>query len=167
MSKGHKYSITNKTFVHIYKYIYIVGMDHRVMPMSQRQRCTETTASNLHVKTSRISTLLLSIATFNVLGLSAAEKRYNLAKDCYNYSIDILAIQETKCVQPEDTIIHYIDKNNNTHNYRLIIFEQKYSRHGGLGFIINCKLIDYFKCYEKILENFFPPSHACLIIKYN
>ena len=37
-----------------------------------------------------ISTLLLSIATFNVLGLSDHAKRYDLAKDCYNYNIDIL-----------------------------------------------------------------------------
>ena len=33
-----------------------------------------------------------SESTFNVLGLSSFEKRYSLAKDCFDYHIDILAI---------------------------------------------------------------------------
>ena len=100
-----------------------------------------------------ISTLLLSIATFNVLGLSDHAKRYDLAKDCYNYNIDILAIQETKCIESEDYIIVYVDDNGDKHQYRLIIFEQKHGKtHAGLGFMINCKLLHCFTSYGKVSE---------------
>ena len=99
-----------------------------------------------------ISTLLLSIATFNVLGLSDHAKRYDLAKDCYNYNIDILAIQETKCIESEDIIV-YVDDNGDKHQYRLIIFEQKHGKtHAGLGFMINCKLLHCFTSYGKVSE---------------
>ena len=36
-----------------------------------------------------VSKRLLTIATSNVLGLSSFEKRYSLAKDCFDYNIDI------------------------------------------------------------------------------
>ena len=118
----------------------------------QKQTTTDyNTASKLQKK-SMVSSLILSLATFNVLGLKSPEKRYQLAADCYNYSIDILAIQETKCVKSENTIIQYIDDNDVKHNYRLILFEQKDCWQAGVGFMISSKLESCFKSYGQISD---------------
>ena len=133
-------SFDSKSFSILYTFL---GMADGVTPMTgPRERQTQRQGLK------GISTLLLSIATFNVLGLSDHAKRYDLAKDCYNYNIDILAIQETKCIESEDYIIVYVDDNGDKHQYRLIIFEQKHGKtHAGLGFMINCKLLHCFTTY--------------------
>ena len=78
-----------------------IEMAHRVAPVIQIQT-SERQTTKLEMRMSKnVSTLLLTIATFNVLGLSSFEKRYSLAKDCFDYNIDILAIQETKCTQSD------------------------------------------------------------------
>ena len=128
-------------------------MAHRVAPVIQIQT-SERQTTKLEMRMSKnVSTLLLTIATFNVLGLSSFEKRYSLAKDCFDYNIDILAIQETKCTQSEDYVIQYLDNYGDKHDYRLIIFEQTGGKsHTGLGFMINCKLLGSFRSYGKISE---------------
>ena len=71
----------------------------------------------------RKTALLFTLATFNVLGFSSLDKRYELLKDCYYCKIDILAIQETKCREFEDSVLQFIDDNGTSQNYRFINFQ--------------------------------------------
>jgi len=86
------------------------------------------------------STSLLSLASLNAKGLSKTEKQEELGTDCFEYSVDILCVQETKV------------KNHSTrylrNNYKLIMMEQNQGRHGGLGFIISPRLIPYVTDYQ-------------------
>ena len=86
-------------------------------------------------KRSVFTTLLVSLATFNVRGLGSQQddtvhsKREQLGIDCLRYTVDICAIQETKIVEPGVCTL--------SNGYKLIWFEQKDGRHGGLGFVIS------------------------------
>jgi hypothetical protein len=89
-------------------------------------------------------TLLLILGTFNVRGISKTIKQRELGNDCNFYNIDILALQETKCTQFSDEILP--SKN------RLIIFEQKDSYHGGLGFVISEKIRPFIEKWKTISD---------------
>ena len=95
-------------------------------------------------------TLLISLATFNVRGLGSQQndsthsKREQLGIDCARYSIDICAIQETKTVEPGTCTL--------SNGYRLVWFEQKDGRHGGLGFVISPRMFDYVVCWTTISD---------------
>ena len=101
----------------------------------------------------RKTALPFTLATFNVLGFSSLDKRYELLKDCYYRKIDILAIQETKCREFEDSVLQFIDDNGTSQNYRFINFQQSDSKwHAGIGFIVNSKYNNYIKCYNCISD---------------
>ena len=59
----------------------------------------------------------ISIATWNVQGLSAKEKKEQLGRDCNAYAIDLMCIQETKV--PDYDEINLLSGN------KLILMEQK------------------------------------------
>ena len=72
---------------------------------------------------------MLSLATFNVQpGLSKVVNQHQLGLDCSNYSLDVIALQETKIKPFSDTILPCGNK--------LIIVEQKDVCYAGLGFIV-------------------------------
>ena len=71
---------------------------------------------------------VLSLATFNVQGLSKVVNQHQLGLDCSNYSLDVIALQETKIKPFSDTILPCGNK--------LIIMEQKDVCYAGLGFIV-------------------------------
>ena len=73
----------------------------------------------------------LSVATFNVRGLTQELKQHQLARDVNRYKIDILSIQETK-------IRENVDKNIN--GLRLICFETGINISHGKGFMVSEKL---------------------------
>ena len=104
---------------------------------------TSTASTSLFV-------LLLSFATFNIRGLgsqhddSTQSKREKLGADCDSYHVDICAIQETKVVEPGVCTL--------SNGYRLIWFEQRDGRHGGLGFVISPRMFDYVVCYKTISD---------------
>ena len=100
---------------------------------------------------SLFATLLISFATFNIRGLGSCEdpyelhsKREQLGADCLRYGVDICAIQETKTVQPGSCSL--------SNGYKLLWFEQKKSRHHGLGFVLSPRLIDYVVCWNSISD---------------
>ena len=93
---------------------------------------------------SLLFTLLISFATFNIRGLGSQQddsrhsKREMLGKDCENYRVDICALQETKVTQSEALVL--------ANGYNLFLFDQHDGRHGGLGFVISPRLMNYVVC---------------------
>ena len=87
---------------------------------------------------------MFRFATWNVRGLTKDHKRSLFSKDCSSYKIDIICLQETKCRNHEDLLL--------PNNFRLIVMEQKQSRHGGLGFGISSRMFDYVKSYAYISD---------------
>lgn len=101
--------------------------------------------------------LILSIASWNVRGIGSPDtaqndtikaervlKRELLGNDCYRYGLDIIGLQETKCVNAEDYILH--------NKYRIIIFDQKEQCHGGIDFAISLKMQPYITTYNNISD---------------
>ena len=83
------------------------------------------------------------------------DKQCLLANDCDRYDLDIIGIQETKICQFEDKKL--------PGNHRLLLFDQKTGRHGGLGFLINARVNHYFRSFHQISDrvafmDFFIPS---------
>ena len=72
----------------------------------------------------------LTLATFNVRGLTKPHKQQDLIRDVTRYKINVCAIQETKVQQLPDTSLE---------NHRVIFFETK-SPHYGNGFIVSPQL---------------------------
>lgn len=98
---------------------------------------------------------LLGFATWNVRGLTKTDKQHLLSQDCDRYDLDIIGIQETKTCQFTDKKL--------PGNHRLLLFDQKNGRHGGLGFLINSRVNHYFKSFHQISDrvvymDFFIPS---------
>ena len=98
---------------------------------------------------------LLGFATWNVRGLTKTDKQCLLANDCDRYDLDIIGIQETKICQFEDKKL--------PGNHRLLLFDQKTGRHGGLGFLINARVNHYFRSFHQISDrvafmDFYIPS---------
>ena len=85
----------------------------------------------------------LSVATFNVRGLTQKIKQQQLTRDVDRYKIDILSIQETK-------IRENVDKNINGH--RLICFETGANVSHGNGFMVSKKLSDQVNRYWKVSD---------------
>ena len=101
--------------------------------------------------------VLFSICTWNMRGLGSPEttlneksrserllKRELLGKDCERYGMDIVGLQETKCVAAEDLMLY--------NNYRLIIFDQKEQCHGGIGFVISPKMQPHMTTFGVISD---------------
>ena len=76
--------------------------------------------------------------------MSKTIKQHELGRDCNFYNIDILAIQETKCTQ-------FSDEKLPTKN-RLILFDQKDSYHGGLGFVISEKICPFVEKWKSLSD---------------
>ena len=121
------------------------------MTRDKSRQSTKVRRSNLQVRkfTSSNSTMIpialfLSLATFNVRGLSKELKQHQLGMDCMNYNIDIVAIQETKMTQFKEIILPTKNK--------LLIFEQSESRHGDLGFLINERFIKFVMSWNVISD---------------
>ena len=72
----------------------------------------------------------LTLATFNVRGLTKPRKQHQLIRDVTRHRIDVCAIQETKVEQLSDTYLN---------NHKVIFFETK-SPHYGNGFILSPQL---------------------------
>ena len=102
----------------------------------------------------KATTLLLTLATFNVLTMTEKSgKRGNLAADCFNFNIDIMAVQETKCRDFEDTMLYHTDNKGFDHKYRFINFEQLNDKwHAGIGFVINAKYNNYIRAFNCIKD---------------
>ena len=86
----------------------------------------------------------LTFATFNVRGLSKELKQQQLGIDCNRYRADIVGLQETKTTVEEEKIL--------PSKHKLVLFEQKNSRHGGLGFVINQNTIPYIDTWSRISD---------------
>ena len=101
-------------------------------------------------KRSVFVTLLISFATFNIRGLGSQQDNISLSKrellgiDCVNYSVDICALQETKVTDPSTCTL--------SNGYRLILMEQRDSRHGGLGFCISPRIYEYVISWKYISD---------------
>ena len=114
---------------------------------------TSTPRRGIPQTSGRFATLLLTLVTFNVLGLSKSEKRHDLIRDCYVYGVDILAIQETKCKTFEDTTIDFVNPDDGSKlKYRLLISDQNNSLQAGLGFVISPKVNDFVTSYHQISD---------------
>ena len=87
---------------------------------------------------------MFSFCTWNVRGLTNDHKRSLLVDDCQRYKLDIIGLQETKCTKPEDIVLQK--------NYKLIIMDQKICRHGGLGFVISPRMLQFVKSYSYVSD---------------
>ena len=116
-----------------------------------------TTAIRLPAATATASMFIFCFATWNLHGLAHPDnavndetrlkrelKREQLSLDCERYGIDVLGVQETKCVSAED--INFANK------YRLIVLDQKHCRHGGIGFVISPKIAPYISSFIQISD---------------
>ena len=119
-------------------------------------RCQSRVSTSARKK--RSSALLFTLATFNVLGIASSTtlgtcKRDDLLRDCHFRRIDILAVQETKCREFEDSMLDFIDDNGACHKYRFINFQQSENKwQAGVGFIINSTYNNFIKCYNSISD---------------
>jgi len=108
--------------------------------------------SNYRVFSSVTLSLILSFATFNIRGLgqsviedqSKFSKRELLGYDCERYGVDICAIQETK--------VKHADKTDLSNGYSLLLYDQKDGWHGGVGFIISPRIVNYIVCTKYISD---------------
>ena len=91
-----------------------------------------------------IKTRQITLGTWNVRGLASNSKRETLAIDCKNYNVDILCIQETKTKDYWEQTL--------PSGYKLILLEQKDGYHGGLGFVVGPRLVDYITGYKYITD---------------
>ena len=85
----------------------------------------------------------LSIATFNVRGLTQEYKQEQLSRDITKYKLDVISIQETKI--KEDTDIN-IGQN------RLICFSTGANTSHGNGFMISGKMAPMVNRYWKVSD---------------
>ena len=94
--------------------------------------------------------LMISFATFNIRGLGFQQennqhsKRELLGLDCEKYHVDICALQETKVTESDSLVLR--------NGFNLFLFEQLDSRHGGLGFIISPRMMNYVVCWKYISD---------------
>ena len=86
----------------------------------------------------------LNIASWNLRGLRDETKQEMLGDECLRYKIDVLAIQETK-IKMED------EKELKT-GHKLIIFEQRTTSYGGLGFLIKSSYTENVSNYKSISD---------------
>ena len=71
-------------------------------------------------------------------------KRESLGNDCERYGMDVVGLQETKCTNQEDILLH--------NNFRLLIFDQKEQCHVGIGFVIGPKLQPFVTTFKHISD---------------
>ncbi len=107
--------------------------------------------TSTNTRSSLFVTFFISFATFNIRGLgsqliqdSTHSKREQLGIDCVRYNVDICAVQETKVVEAGESTL--------SNGYRLILFEQKDGRHGGLGFVISPRIFSYVVRWKYISD---------------
>ena len=76
--------------------------------------------------------MILTLGTFNVLGLSKVEKQNWLDEDFNSYKLDILALQETKVIEASELEL--------PSKHKLVFLKQKDLingvGHGALGFVV-------------------------------
>ena len=86
----------------------------------------------------------LSLATWNVRGLSQTDKQHLAAQDCDRYDVDVIGLQETKTCDFLETTL--------PGRHKMLLFDQKLSRHGGLGFIVNKRFTDCIVSHHQISD---------------
>jgi hypothetical protein len=67
-----------------------------------------------------------------------------MSKSYLRYDLDIIGIQETKICQFEDKKL--------PGNHRLLLFDQKTGRHGGLGFLMLVSIITSVHFIRSVIE---------------
>ena len=88
--------------------------------------------------------LILNLSTWNVRGLSKPEKQELAGTDCDRYNLHIIGLQETKICEADTLYL--------SNGHKLIFYNQKECRHGGLGFLINKKCIDSVRTSHQISD---------------
>ena len=78
------------------------------------------------------SNFTISLATWNVRGLNAAEKRQQLGRDCAKYHLDLTCLQETKVAASDDLEL--------ASGHKLVLIQQQTAKYRGLGFVIAPRL---------------------------
>ncbi|XP_059064693.1 uncharacterized protein LOC131856787 [Cryptomeria japonica] len=85
----------------------------------------------------------MRIVTWNVRGLVASDKRGMLKRHLVKIAIDIVLIQETKCISEDiDKLIRFCKEWNG-------IFSPAFGRAGGLGILWNPSLVNITKSFEE------------------
>jgi hypothetical protein len=86
-----------------------------------------------------LQSMILTLGTFNVLGLSKVEKQNWLDEDFNSYNLDILALQETKVIESGEVVL--------PSKHKIVFMKQKDLingiSHGGLGFVVHKKLCPF------------------------
>ena len=86
---------------------------------------------NLHTERDK-SNFTISLATWNVRGLNAAEKRQQLGMDWAKYHFNLTCLQETKVAASDDLEL--------ASGYKLVLKQQQTAKYRGLGFVIAPRL---------------------------
>ena len=85
---------------------------------------------------------MLSLATFNIRGLTEEIKKDHLASDLNRYDIDVCGLQETKISNGADVTIQ---------GHRLICFKSE-CEHYGNGFMVNNRLVENIEKYWRVSD---------------
>ena len=109
-----------------------------------RARQFTTTSNLLRIFVAMSLLFIVNFATWNVCGLSDVDKQHIAGFDSERYGLDIVAIQETKVCDFSETIL--------PNGYKLLVFKQTTSVHGGLGFIISKRFIPYVCSWTQISD---------------
>ena len=109
-----------------------------------RARQFTTTSNLLRIFVAMSLLFIVNFATWNVCGLSDVDKQHIAGFDSERYGLDIVAIQETKVCDFSETIL--------PNGYKLLMFKQTTSVHGGLGFIISKRFFPYVCSWTQISD---------------
>ena len=85
---------------------------------------------------------VLSLATFNIRGLTEEIKKDHLASDLNRYDIDVCGLQETKISNGADVTIQ---------GHRLICLKSE-CEHYGNGFMVNNRLVENIEKHWRVSD---------------
>lgn len=98
--------------------------------------------------------ITISLATWNVRGLNAAEKRQQLGRDCAKYHFDLTCLQETKVAVSDDLGL--------ASGHKLVLIQQRTAKYRGLGFVIVPRLKPFVRRWWYVSDRVMSrlgPSH--------
>ena len=90
--------------------------------------------------------LLVSLSTFNIRGLGDEIKQSHLDRDCVQYNLDVIALQETKIKESYEHV--FPDTGN-----KLFVFDQTQCWQRGIGFLVSKRMLPCVTTTKQVSDN--------------